>query len=48
MKIGKKPKTIYFVNEMKNMVLAGKQFGENVTINTVLYLDGRNGYKVSK
>lgn len=48
MKIGKKPKTIYFVNEMKNMVLAGKQFGENVTLNTVLYLDGRDGYKVSK
>lgn len=47
-KIGKKPRSIYFVNEIKNMVLVGKQFGLNVTLNTVLYLDGRDGYKVSK
>lgn len=48
-KLSKKPNTLYLVNEMKNMVMAGKVCGRNmnkVSFRTVLYLDGREGYKL--
>ena len=47
-KISKKPNTLYLVNEMKNMVIAGKVCGQKmdkVSFKTVLYLDGKDGYK---
>jgi hypothetical protein len=48
-KLRKKPDTVYLVDEMKNMVMAGTVCGQKmnkVSFRTVLYLDGRDGYKL--
>lgn len=45
-KIQNNPFSFYLVNEMKNMAIAGKKFGKESILNTVLYLDGREGYKL--
>ena len=47
-KISKNPNTVYLVNEMRNMAMAGRVCGQmmnKISFKTVLYLDGKDGYK---